>query len=134
MAKRKKVFPCGHIGFGQKCHACAQAEAEAAQKAAAIAERKAVKQSWEATFAADPIDLRDLPRDIVLKAREILGQIAAGLPYGELGGKRLNHDREIISIPVTRNYRMLCRHPTGGRLTPVRVMTHEEYNGKKPRA
>jgi hypothetical protein len=78
------------------------------------------------------VDLRALPRrELVLEARDVLAGIAAGRPYGEYGGKRLNYDRTIISVPLGRDYRILLRDDDGG-LTPIAVMSHEAYNKKKP--
>jgi hypothetical protein len=124
MSKRKKLFPCGHRGFGQVCHRCVQQQEEYEQK-------KEQKNSWEATFAADPIDLRELPKNVVLKAREIIAALEHHRNYREFRGKRLRHDRLVISIPVTRNYRLLCRD-LGSDLVPQAVITHEEYNVCKP--
>jgi hypothetical protein len=124
MSKRKKLFPCGHRGYGQICHRCAQQQA-------VHEEKKQQKNAWEATFASDPIDLRSLPKNVVLKAREILQGLESRQDYREFHGKRLRHDRSIVSIPVTRNYRLLCRD-SGSFLIPQAVMTHEEYNVCKP--
>ena len=129
--KHRKRFGCGHRGFGRYCHCCA--EAEAVRRS-----RKQVKQTqqqrrrarclaWQATFAADPIDLRQLPRPIVLKARAVLSALQAEAGYWQLSGKRLNAAREIVSIPVTRRYRLLCKFD-GRSLTPLTVLTHEDYN------
>jgi hypothetical protein len=124
MAKRKKQFPCGHQGYGQICHRCAQTVAEREAK-------REEKREWELTFAQDPIDLRSLPRNVVLKARQILQGLADHQDYREFHGKRLRHDRHVISIPVTRNYRLLCRD-AGQWLVPEAVISHEDYNICKP--
>lgn len=71
--------------------------------------KKQEKNAWESTFATDPIDLRALPKNVVLKAREIIQGLQNQKNYREFHGKRLRHDRFIISIPVTRHYRLLCR-------------------------
>jgi len=132
----RRGFPCGHQGKGQYCHRCQQAAADAARheqhSAAQLARRQAERQVWEASFAADPIDLRDLQtRERVLKARELLRRLAAGEPYTGLGGKRWESERSIISIPVGRGHRLVLRDE-GGRLRPLACMTHEAYNGLKP--
>lgn len=132
----RRTFACGHTGKGQYCHACRQAEQAAARQqqssAAQQAERQQERQAWEASFAADPIDLRDLQtRERVQKARELLRRIAAGEPYTSLGGKRWESDRNIISVPVGRGHRLVLRDE-GGRLRPLACMTHEAYNGLKP--
>ena len=97
MAGRKKNFVCGHQGQGQFCHRCAQ-EQEATVR----------KSTWKAAFDQDAVDLRILPTQaLVHKARYILAQIAHGRPYTDFRGKRLNHDRAVISVPISRDYRCL---------------------------
>jgi hypothetical protein len=106
------------------CHRCA--EVLALQE-----EKKQKKREWEATFAADPIDLKSLPPHVVVKARAIITGLGNKKNYTEFGGKRLRHNRLIISIPLTRDYRMICRD-CGNILVPQQVLSHEEYNVRKP--
>ncbi len=124
MSRRKKSFSCGHKGFGQICHRCAQEQAE-------FNEHKRVKQEWEQTFTLDPIDLRTLPKNVVLKARNIIQSLQNEYNYRNFHGKRLRHDRLIVSIPVTRNYRLICRD-LGSFLMPEQIVSHEDYNICKP--
>ncbi len=124
MARRKKLFPCGHKGYGQSCHRCEQKEA-------LLAERQAERHHWRATFDSDPIDLRALPKHVVLKTREIIQALEARQDYRQFGGKRLRHDRTVVSIPVTRSYRLLCRDH-GDALVPEAALSHEDYNVAKP--
>jgi hypothetical protein len=124
MSRRKKLFPCGHKGFGQICHRCIQQQEDWKRK-------KQHKLDWEATFATDPIDLRDLPKNVVVKSRQIIEQLQERSDYRQFHGKRLRHDRLVISIPVTRNYRLLCRD-CGQFLHPEAVISHEDYNIVKP--
>ncbi|MBD2043972.1 hypothetical protein [Microcoleus sp. FACHB-672] len=131
MPRRKKTFLCGHQGYGQVCHRCAQVRTAREKHDRARAEKQERKQEWEASFAEDPIDLRNLPDHVVVKARAIIAGLMTCRNYREFGGKRLRHDRFIISIPVTRNYRMLCRD-CGTFLVPEKVLSHEEYNVCKP--
>lgn len=124
MSRRKKSFPCGHKGYGQICHRCAQQQA-------VWVEKKQKKNAWEAAFAKDPIDLRTLPKNVVIKAREIISGLDGHKNYRDFHGKRLRHDRFIISIPVTRNYRLICRDH-GAFVSPEAVISHEDYNVCKP--
>ena len=124
MPRRKKLFPCGHKGYGQICHLCAQ-------ETAVLEQKKQKKQEWESTFAHDPIDLRELPIHVVVKARTVIAALKDNKNYTDFGGKRLRHDRLIVSIPITRNYRMLCRD-CGDVLIPLQVLSHEDYNVRKP--
>jgi putative NADH-flavin reductase len=130
MAKRKRIFPCGHKGYGKTCHRCTQERQAQDHQVLAIAEKRNKKLEWEASFAQDVIDLRGLPDYVVVKARAIITTVTHK-NYREFGGKRLRHNRFIISIPVTRNYRMLCED-CGNFLIPQKVISHEAYNVCKP--
>jgi hypothetical protein len=124
MSRRKKKFSCGHKGYGQICHHCAQQQAD-------LNKKRQHKLEWEATFAEDPIDLRNLPKNVVIKSRRIIRQLQRQSDYRQFHGKRLRHDRFVISIPVTRNYRLICRD-CGNLLIPEAVISHEDYNVIKP--
>jgi len=124
MPKRKKKFACGHQGYGQTCHRCAQEDRDRLQA-------QQQKESWRASFSTDPIDLRALPKNVVLKARAIIDALGDRYDYREIRGKRLRHDRCVVSIPVTRDYRLLCRD-TGADLVPEAVVSHQDYNVCKP--
>jgi hypothetical protein len=90
------------------------------------------KAEWEASFETDPIELHHLPTPkLVLRAREILEALAHGAPWHQFNGKRLSHDRNIISVPLGRRYRILFRTDAGSP-QPVEVLSHEAYNGTKP--
>lgn len=126
----KKTFPCGHKGNGQYCHACQQLATEQQKKA----QDKIEKQQWKQSFAEDPIDLRTLPhKKLVLKARIILNAIRSGEQFQNFNGKRMNYNRKIVSIPIDNDYRILFKEDESG-LVPFEVMSHEDYNVKKPGA
>ena len=118
------MFACGHKGYGQACHRCLQ-------ERLVLEQRQQQKQQWENSFAQDPIDLTSLPAHVVVKARVIIAGLQSQKNYREFGGKRLRHNRVIVSIPVTRNYRLLCRD-CGSFLLPQEVLSHEDYNVCKP--
>jgi len=124
MARRKKQFSCGHKGFGQICHRCAQINVVNQQK-------QKLKQDWETSFDRDLINLRNLPKNVVIKSRRIIRQLAEKPDYRAFRGKRLRHNRFVISIPINRNYRLLCRD-RGQSLSPEAVVSHEDYNVVKP--
>lgn len=124
MSKRRKKFACGHIGYGIDCHKCEQTQTVREEK-------RKEKNAWQETFSQDPIDLSSLPRNVVLKARQIIFNIQNQTSYTNFRGKRLRHDRFIISIPVTRNYRLICRD-YGSFVAPEAVISHEDYNVCKP--
>jgi hypothetical protein len=124
MSKRKKKFACGHVGYGKNCHKCLQQQAVRNQK---IQE----KNSWKDSFTHDVIDLSCLPKNVVLKARQIIRDMQNNTCYTYFRGKRLRHDRFIISIPVTKHYRLLCRD-NGSFVIPEAIISHEDYNVCKP--
>ncbi|MCA9080837.1 MAG: hypothetical protein KDA58_09775 [Planctomycetaceae bacterium] len=128
------TLECGHIGSGKYCHRCADEAKAKKQKQAEREEKSQAKEHWKQTFDADAIDLKHLPRkDLVLKARELITQIVASTEYTNHGGKRLNFDRTMISVPLGREFRILFRD-TSGELKPLAAMSHEEYNRTKPGA
>ena len=131
MPRRKKTFPCGHTGYGQVCRRCLQEQQAEVAANVTAARKRQEKEEWESTFANDPIDLRSLPAHVVLKARKIIAALQEQQNYRDFGGKRLRHDRFVISIPITRNYRMICRD-CGSILVPQEVLSHEAYNVRKP--
>ncbi|MDR5638731.1 MULTISPECIES: hypothetical protein [unclassified Thermosynechococcus] len=133
MPRRRKKFPCGHQGYGQVCHYCAQLIQAKALEVAEREQARLARQEWEATFAKDVVDLQGLPKWIVLKARQVIAELLAGADYRQFKGKRLNHDRRIISIPLSYDYRLIC-YDTGDRIEPRSVLSHEAYNVKKPLA
>lgn len=130
----KKTFPCGHKGLGKYCHLCAQKQQVLIDETHSRQTQHDDKKAWEALFTQDAIELRKLPhKKLVLKAREILSALARGISYEKLGGKRMNYNREVVSIPIGNDYRLLCR-AQGNEVIPLRVLSHEEYNVKKPGA
>jgi hypothetical protein len=122
--KHRKRFTCGHRGFGKHCHCCANRLAKQQKTWAA---KQATRQAWQQTFAEDEIDLSHLPRPIVLKARQILAALKQGQEYWKLGGRRLNSVRDMVRIPVTRRYRLLC-YQENDRIVPLEALSHEDYN------
>lgn len=126
MPKRK--FKCGHKGFGKYCHRCDQEEKCKHQ----IEHKQEERDKWNQLFKLDPIDLRCLPtKKLILKARYVIQSIREGKPCRELYGKKLNYDRTIISFPINDDYRLLCRKTPEG-IIPKEILSHEEYNIKKP--
>ena len=125
MSRRKKKFSCGHTGYGKKCHKCMQKQNIREQK-------NREKNAWKDTFADDLIDLSCLPKNVVLKTRKIIRNMVENkISYTSFRGKRLRHDRSIISIPVNRDYRLICKD-MGGYVAPEAVVSHEDYNVCKP--
>ena len=83
--------------------------------------------TWQATFQADPIPLKHLPKPIVLRTRKILKALAQGTPPSTLKGKRFKFDRTLLRIPISYRYRLICRWQDGS-ITPLIVLSHEDYN------
>ena len=103
--KHRKRFACGHRGFGQYCHCCADREAARRKKA----------------------ELRREPKMVMQKAKQILGWLRDGVHPGALGGKQFGFDRDLLRIPVGYRYRLLCRREGQG-FEPLEVLSHEAYN------
>lgn len=122
--KHKKRFACGHRGFGQYCHCCAERVAKKQQR---LSQRRQKREQWQALFADDAIELSHLPKAIIRKARNVLSALQQGTEYWQLSGKRLEMIRGVIRVPVTQRYRLLCRDD-GDQIVPVKVISHEDYN------
>ncbi|NMF86654.1 hypothetical protein [Nodosilinea sp. P-1105] len=90
-------------------------------------QRRHKREQWQALFAEDAIELSHLPKAIVKKARAVLSALQQGTHYWQLSGKRLEMMRDVIRIPVTRRYRLLCRDD-GDQVVPIKVISHEDYN------
>ena len=134
MSRRKKIFECGHQGYGQICHRCLQEDVpdrRHSQQQVVDRQQQSAKRNWRDSFTFDPIDLKSLPTHVILKARNIIDGLQERRDYREFRGKRLRHDRSVISIPVTRNYRLLCSD-RDGQLEPREVISHGDYNVCKP--
>ncbi len=95
--------------------------------------RNALKRSADvqcdsiAFFAARKIQVGRIPPKILEKARGIIIRIERGETYSTFHGKRLNANREKISIPVGRKWRMLARECPDG-LRVYALLSHETYN------
>jgi hypothetical protein len=80
-----------------------------------------------AFFDKRNIQIGRIPPKILEKARVIIARIERGETYTAFRGKRLNANREKISIPVGRKWRMLARERPNG-LQVYAVLSHETYN------
>lgn len=75
--------------------------------------------------------MKRAPKRIRAQARAIAAQIEAGATVSEIGGRRLQYNRDMVSVPIGRSWRMVV-DASGGELTPVSVQSHEDYsNGAK---
>lgn len=127
MPGRKKRFPCGHLGRGQYCHRCMKEIKKEVRREEREAEQQREREAWRLSFDDDPIDLRRLPRHIVEKTRALLERLDAGATVRDLEAKRLQFDRQLVSIVVTREYRLVCLDD-GAHLHPLEALSHEDYN------
>jgi len=78
-------------------------------------------------FSRRNITVHGAPPGILAKARRIIARLEAGTPYWQLQGKRLQFDRQVISIPVGRSWRILAED-RAGRLRVRQVLSHSSYN------
>lgn len=127
----RKLFSCGHRGFGQFCHCCADREQQRRQSIQQRQRIQMAKQSmrqlWRCSFADDVIPLEHLPKQIILKARAILSALEQGVGFWQFAGKRLRGERSVVRIPVTHRYRLIG-YLQEGRFIPRQVLSHESYN------
>lgn len=129
MPIRRKTFPCGHVGLGRFCHACARASLTAPEPSVGQCKKDVDCECLGA-------DLRVLPR-AGLRSRAhaaIVGIIIDKQPYRVFGGKRLTYNRAIISIPIGRDWRLLLLESADKRKTVLSLISHEAYNQRKPGA
>ena len=123
MPRRKKSFPCGHVGFGQFCHPCR--DRDRAQEA-----RRQEKATKAAVLEAAPIPLHGLPEVVQRKALEVMEAVAAGRPWQEFRGKKIESRRGVrVVVPLGWSYRLLFRWNGGAGLVPEEALSHEAYNG-----
>lgn len=78
-------------------------------------------------FADDPIALGHLPAHVARKARRVIQQVEQGCSLRSLDGKRLQYNRHLFSVKLTRTYRLILTERDDG-FAPVEVLTHEAYN------
>ncbi|MDQ7015079.1 MAG: hypothetical protein Q9N68_01750 [Gammaproteobacteria bacterium] len=124
----KKTFPCGHKGKGKFCHRCEQ-EHKAQELKLMEKERN---EEWQYLFNKDEINLRKLPnKTLVNKARNIISSINSGDSYTKFKGKRMRYNRDVISIPLNHDFRVIYHDCSSG-LKLQSLLSHEEYNVKKP--
>lgn len=81
------------------------------------------------TPSSDPIDLGALPHESQRRrARAVLAAVARGAHPCDYGGKPLRGTGDIIRVKIGRRYRLLFRRDDVG-FHPLRLISHEEYNG-----
>ncbi|MDX2214578.1 MAG: hypothetical protein SFY66_14910 [Oculatellaceae cyanobacterium bins.114] len=56
-----------------------------------------------------------------------MADLQNGVSLYQLRGRRMSFDRNLIRIPVTYRYRLLC-YQQMTQITPLKVMSHETYN------
>lgn len=124
MPRRKKRFSCGHKGFGRFCHRCRKREE---QRASVRVERKQRKEARKNKKREHPFDVEAFPPKVAKKALSIIQQIRQGCSYTGFYGKPLTVQPDLISVPVSRSYRLLFKKTEHG-LGFHKLMSHEDYN------
>jgi len=123
MPRRRKTFDCGHTGFGQFCHCCRDKER-------ALEARRQEKLAKTAVLDAAPIPLDGLPAAVQAKALEVMEAVAAGRPWQDFRGKKIDSRRGVrVVVPLGWSYRLLFKWSAGGGLVPEEALSHEAYNG-----
>jgi len=131
MSIRRKAFPCGHSGRGRECHVCAE-EARRRREREETRRRISIeKAAWKDSLRYGPEGINRIPAKEQAETLRLVQLIEAGEPWHHLGGKRLKEAgyREIISIPVSYSYRLVCRE-TGGKITAIEVKSHSAYSSR----
>ncbi len=110
----KKTFPCGHTGAADRAvHQVASATRTSLQK-----------------MASDlRIDTDRYPARIIERAATIYVQVVAGgLPaLRNLGAKKINAAKQIMSVPIGRRYRMLFDVESGAPVY-MGLYSHADYD------
>lgn len=86
-----------------------------------------LRRSTPSFFAERRIDCDQLPEHVFANAQNIIEQIEAGTHFAQLNGKRMFFDRQYITIPVGRSYRLIAREREK-KLVFQKLVTHENYN------
>jgi plasmid maintenance system killer protein len=125
----KKKFECGHIGHGKYCHRCEQELAARKIEIDRQIDGQNRRNNWLRTFEEDSISLKNIQdKECVLrKARSIIEKITNGVPIHQLRGKHIKQCKNIVSIPVGRDYRLIYRTTSTGYAAEC-VLSHEQYN------
>ncbi|MCS1410136.1 MAG: hypothetical protein M2R45_03325 [Verrucomicrobia subdivision 3 bacterium] len=133
MAGRKKTFPCGHVGKGKFCHRCVQEEERRRNEEKRKQEQARAKSEWNDRLTAPSVRhlrLNQLPTEAARRMLDVIGELKNGKNYQAFKGKRLKlmRKRDIISIPIGRDHRLICRVRRGQPLEFIAALTHEAYS------
>lgn len=96
------------------------------------APRKFRSKGLESFFVRRGIRIpQHAPAWILAKARLIILKIERGVSFQALKGKRMSYDRNVVSIPIGRSWRLLaiCKEDA---CLPQRLLTHQDYNHRRP--
>lgn len=70
-----------------------------------------------------------VPTPILQKGIAIIRRIESGqAAYWQLRGHRLNRNRNMISIPIGPNWRIIAQENKGGIITFKAIVSHSKYN------
>ena len=72
---------------------------------------------------------KNIPLHILAHGRRIILGLEKGRAYTDFKGKRLFPDRDALSIPVGRRWRLLAECQDE-KVVPIRLLSHEAYNHK----
>jgi len=82
-------------------------------------------------FRRRKIEVGRAPREVLAKARRVIEKLEQGQPYWKLRGKRLQYDRQRISIPLGPRWRLLA-DDLDGKLVVREILSHQSYNIRHP--
>lgn len=72
---------------------------------------------------------KNIKKDIIDKAEKIITSLKEGKSYHDFKGKKFSSNRNVISIPIDNDYRILMFKRKEG--NTFKVLSHEQYNMKK---
>lgn len=78
-------------------------------------------------FERREIETRHIPMDVLARARRVVERLEHSDNYQSMHGKRLHCNRNLVSIPLGRRWRILA-DDVGDHLHVRAVMSHQKYN------
>lgn len=89
------------------------------------------KKEMSDRLSKSPIPLDHVPTSVADRTLEVIVALSKGAAYQSFKGKRLvtMGQRDVVSIPIGRRYRLICRH-TKGPLQFLEIISHETYNNR----
>ena len=131
MAGRRKLFDCGHRGYGAYCHACRQQRERQEQKEPPGLGRQRewdiFSPIWDEWFPGQAGASHKFPLAVVKRATNLAERLLSA-HYSTLRGDKMQGDPRRVRFELPGRYRMVGRLEPGDRVVDIEVLTHAEYN------